>query len=94
MRIEEMRLDGNAAGGALRDVFAQEMTGAIATCGGCGSVGPVGTLLEYGRGMGVILRCPLCDAPMLRMVFTPGWIGLDASGIALLLIPQSPPDPG
>lgn len=94
MQIEEMRLDGNAAGGVLREVFAREMTGAIATCAGCGSVGPVGALLEYGRGMGVVLRCPRCDAPMLRIVLTPGWIGMDASGIALLLIPQSAPSPG
>jgi hypothetical protein len=94
MQIEEMRLDGNAAGGALRDVFAQEMTAAVATCGGCGSAGPVGALLAYGRGMGVVLRCPRCDAPMLRIVVTPGWIGVDASGIALLRIPQSAPGPG
>jgi hypothetical protein len=94
MKIEEMRLDGNAAGGALREVFAREMTGAIATCGGCGSEGPVGALLEYGHSMGVILRCPQCDSPMLRVVFTAGWIRMDASGIALLQIPQSPSSRG
>lgn len=85
MQTEEMRLDGNAAGGALREVFAQEMTGAIATCAGCGSVSPVGALLEYGQGMGVILRCPKCDVAMMRIALTPGWVRLDASGITLLL---------
>lgn len=89
MRTEEMRLDGNAAAGALRDVFAHEMTAAIATCTGCGSVHLVGTLLEYGHGMGVILRCPQCDTPMLRIVRTPGWVRMDPSGIALLIIPES-----
>jgi len=90
MKTEDMRLDGNAAAGALREVFAQEMTVAIATCIGCRWVGPLGELLEYGQGMGVILRCPRCDAAMLRMVRTPGWIRMDASGIAVLLIPERP----
>lgn len=88
MEIEAMRLDGNAAGGALREVFTQEMTGAVATCAGCGSEGPVGALLEYGNHMGVILRCPQCDAPLLRVVLASEWIRVDASGIALLIIPR------
>lgn len=91
MQIEDMRLDGNAAGGVLRDVFAQEMTEAIATCAGCGTAGPVGALLEYGQNMGVVLRCPKCDVAMMRIALTPGWKRLDASGTALLLIPQSTP---
>jgi hypothetical protein len=89
MLTEEMRLDGNAAAGTLRELFASDVTAALATCAGCGAVGPVGTLLEYGHGMGVVLRCPGCDAPMLRVVHTPGWLRVDASGIALLVIPES-----
>ena len=89
MQTEEMRLDGNAAGGILRDVFTHEMTAALATCVGCGSSGPVGALLEYGQGMGTVLRCPGCDAPVLRIVRTPGFIRLDASGALLLTIPES-----
>ncbi|HEX8361459.1 MAG TPA: DUF6510 family protein [Longimicrobium sp.] len=89
MQIEEMRLDGNAAGGALRDVFAMDVTAAVATCSGCRSAGPVGTLLEYGHAMGVILRCPHCDTAMLRIVHTPGWLRVDTSGIALLLVPEN-----
>jgi hypothetical protein len=88
MQSEEMRLDGNAAGGALRDVFAQDMTAALATCTGCGDEGAVGTLLAYGHGMGVVLRCPHCDAPMLRIVRARGWLHVDTSGIARLLVPE------
>lgn len=88
MHAEQMRLDGNAAGGALRDVFAWEATTALATCIGCGRTGPVGALLEYGQGMGVILRCPACDRAMLRIVRTPGWLRVDASGTSLLMIPE------
>jgi hypothetical protein len=89
MQIEEMRLDGNAAGGILRDVFTHEMTAALATCAGCESVGPVGALLEYGHGMGIVLRCPTCDTPVLRIARTPGHLRLDLSGIQLLTIPES-----
>jgi Family of unknown function (DUF6510) len=89
VKTEEMRLDGNAAGGVLREVFAREMTAALATCTGCGMTRPLGALLEYGHRMGVVLRCPTCDAAMLRLVGTPGWLRLDASGISILMIPES-----
>ena len=87
MQIEELRLDGNAAGGMLREVFAQEMTAAFATCSGCGAVGAVATLLEYGQPMGVILRCPSCDTAVLRIVRTPGGLRVDLAGVAFLSIP-------
>jgi len=88
MQTEEMRLDGNAAGGMLRDVFALEVTTALARCAGCGSVAAMGALLEYGQAMGVVLRCPTCDTAVMRMARTPGWIRVDASGISLLMIPD------
>lgn len=88
MKTEEMRLDGNAAAGVLREVFVREMTVAIATCIGCRWVGPLAELLEYGQAMGVILRCPQCDALMMRIVHTPGWIRMDMPGIAILQIPE------
>jgi Family of unknown function (DUF6510) len=88
MQIEEMRLDGNAAGGILRDVFTHEMTAALATCAGCRTIGPIGALLEYGHGMGIVLRCPTCDTPVLRIARTPGLLRLDLSGMLLLTIPD------
>jgi hypothetical protein len=91
MQTEEMRLDGNAAGGALRELFARDVTAALATCTGCGAVGPVAALLEYGLPMGVILRCPSCDAAVLRVVRTPGSLRVDASGISLLVVPDGVP---
>jgi Family of unknown function (DUF6510) len=88
MQIEELRLDGNAAAGALREIFAQEMTTAVATCVGCGTPHEIGALLEYGHGMGIVLRCPGCDAALLRVVRTPGRLLLDASGLSYLMIPE------
>ena len=89
MQIEEMRLDGNAVGGSLREVFAQDMTAALASCAGCGAAGPVGTLVEYGQGMGIVLRCPQCEAPVLRIARARGLVRLDLSGVMLLTIPES-----
>jgi len=89
MQTEDLRLDGNAAGGVLREVFAHEMTAAVATCAGCGTMGPLGALLEYGHRMGVVLRCPECDTPVLRIVLTAGLFRLDLSGLQLLTIPAS-----
>jgi len=87
MAPENMRVDGNAAAGTLRELFARDVTAATATCAGCRTARAVGELLMYGGPMGVILRCPSCDAPMLRMASTPGWVRVDAPGIALLAIP-------
>ncbi len=91
MQTEAMRLDGNSAGGALRDLFARDVTAAQATCAGCGAVHAVGALLAYGHAMGVILRCPGCEAVMLRLARTPGWLRVDASGVGLLVIPDERP---
>lgn len=91
MRTEEMRLDGNAAGGELRELFAREVTAALATCAGCGTTRAIGALLEYGQGMGVILRCPGCDTAIIRVARTPGWLRMDATGISFLMIPDAAP---
>ena len=91
MQTEEMRLDGNAAGGMLRDVFTHEMTAALGTCAGCRITGPLGALLEYGQPMGIVLRCPACDAAVLRIVRTPGLLHVDLSGVLMLAIPESAP---
>jgi hypothetical protein len=88
MQTEEMRLDGNAVAGSLLDVFAVDVTAAVATCAGCGAERLVGALLEYGHGMGVVLRCPGCDAVMLRVVRAGGYVRFDASGVSVLAIPR------
>ncbi|HZI40819.1 MAG TPA: DUF6510 family protein [Gemmatimonadaceae bacterium] len=90
MQTEEMRLDGNAAAGTLREVFARDVTAALARCSGCGATGPIGALLDYGHAMGVVLRCPSCDTAVLRIARTPGWIRVDAAGMAFLTIPENP----
>ena len=89
MQTEEMRLDGNAAAGTLREIFARDMTAALARCSACGDTAPMATLLEYGHAMGVVLRCPSCDSTVLRVARTPGWIRVDAAGVSFLMIPEN-----
>ena len=88
MQTEEMRFDGNAVAGSLLEVFAVDVTAAVATCAGCGAERLVGALLEYGHAMGVVLRCPGCDTVMLRVVRTPGYVRVDATGVSVLAIPR------
>ena len=64
---EPRHLDGNAAAGVLAELFVVEMTAARATCAGCGLAGPVGTLLLYAHGMGLVLRCPGCGDAVMRV---------------------------
>lgn len=68
---ERTHLDGNAAAGLLREVFAVEMTTASCTCLDCGRVSAVGGLHLYGGALGCVLRCPSCEALVLRVTSGP-----------------------
>jgi hypothetical protein len=68
--VSDPVLNGNAAGGRLREFFAAEITQAQIECQSCDYVATVGALPLYGGVMGVILRCPHCDAIVMRAVDT------------------------
>ena len=84
---DDGHLDGNAVGGLLRELFAVDMTAAHATCAACGTAGPVGALLRYGHRMGAVLRCPRCQASVLRVARTPGGHWLDITGARVVQVP-------
>jgi hypothetical protein len=86
MRDNNLRLDGNAAGGLLNEMFPFEMTAAEATCGGCGIMRPIGELILYRHGMGAILRCAVCDTALIRITNIRGYYRLDLSGMSCLQI--------
>ena len=50
------RLDGNAIGGVLAEIFGTEMTVAVGVCGSCGATGPVAELHVYVRAPGIVVR--------------------------------------
>ena len=86
MKDDDLRLDGNAAGGLLNEVFPFEMTTAEMTCAGCGTVKLFGEVMLYQHGMGAILRCPGCDTALIRITHVRGCYWLDLSGVSYLRI--------
>jgi hypothetical protein len=78
-------LDGNAAGGLLREVFAFDATAARTTCAGCARVAPIGELRLYAVEMGAILRCPSCNEAVVRIARTPRGLWLDLRGAATVV---------
>jgi Family of unknown function (DUF6510) len=74
------RLDGNAVGGLLREIFTMEMTTAETTCAGCGAVHEVGAVIVYMQAPGVVLRCPACEQVLMRIVQGRGRYWVDLRG--------------
>jgi hypothetical protein len=76
-------VDGNAVAGDLSAVFTGDLSGAVATCEGCGVSGAVATVMVY-EGMGEVLRCPECDSVLMRLMRVAGETRLDMRGVRLL----------
>jgi hypothetical protein len=85
--MEALRLDGNAVAGLLREVFAAEMTTAVGTCDGCGAVEAVGAVHVY-LAAGTVLRCPHCEAVLMKLVTDGKRMWIDVRGVRNLeLVP-------
>ena len=84
-----MRLDGNFAAGILSEVFVPDITMTRAMCANCETIRPLGALPVYGQTMGAVMRCPICDAVVLRVARTPSQLWLDSTGARLLLLPDA-----
>ena len=79
-----MTLDGNAAAGILRQVFAVEMTEAIGTCAGCGKAEAVGAVVVYDRAPCTVLRCPHCESVLAKLVTDGERVWVDLRGVRTL----------
>jgi len=84
-------LDGNAAAGALREVFAVDVTAATGRCAGCGRTEVFAAAHVYLQAPGLVARCAGCENVLLRVVVTPGQTWLDLRGLSYLRLPT--PDP-
>ena len=82
--MDENRLDGNAAGGILGEIFPFEMTSAQVACVSCGAVWRVGQAMVYMHEMGTIMRCATCDNPLIRVAHGSGRYWLDLRGVRYL----------
>jgi hypothetical protein len=80
-------LDGNAAAGALAEVFAVDITAATGRCAGCGRTDVFATATVYTDAPGLVARCPGCDHVLLRLVTTPAGTYLDLRGLTYLRLP-------
>lgn len=80
----DMKLDGNAIGGLLREIFAMEMTTAEGTCASCGAVHAVGQVVVYLNAPGAVVRCPSCDQVLMKIVQGRGKYWVDFTGIRCL----------
>ena len=81
------RLDGNAAAGALAELFAVDLTTARAQCASCGSTSMLGAHHLYADAPALVLRCPHCADVILRYAVQEGRVLLDLRGARLLAIP-------
>lgn len=79
-------LDGNAAAGALSEVFATDITGAEGQCAHCGAVKHFAETQVYVRAPGLVARCATCGNVLLRIVTAGDRTFFDMRGIAHLCI--------
>jgi hypothetical protein len=87
----QLRLDGNAAAGILREVFVQELSAARGACGSCGTVAQMGSqhLYMYPLSPGAVLRCHSCQNILMVVVHAAGRYRLGMQGLTWLEIPDS-----
>jgi len=83
MEAEDLKLDGNAIGGLMLELFGSDLTGAGSTCGSCGAHEQMARLDVY-TGAGIVVRCRHCEAVMIRIVQGRGRAWIDLSGTAAL----------
>jgi hypothetical protein len=81
--MDALKLDGNSVAGLLQEIFAVEMTTAIGTCDGCGASEAVGAIHVY-QGAGIVLRCPHCDNPLVKIVRDDTRVWIDLRGVRTL----------
>jgi uncharacterized Zn finger protein len=84
---DDLVLDGNAAAGALAEIYGDDMTTVLAECASCGQVDHVGGLLAFVHAPGIVLRCTACTTVIIRIVQTPQRTYVDVRGKRL---PQPP----
>jgi hypothetical protein len=86
MQIEDRRLDGNAAAGALGEIFPFEMTMAQIRCAGCAAIEPVGAEMVYMDAPGMVMRCIHCESVLMTIVHGGGRYWIEMRGVSCLQI--------
>jgi hypothetical protein len=84
MEDADLRLDGNAAAGLLGEIFVGDVTVWFGTCAACGLRAQLGAVHVYAHSPGVVLRCPRCEAVLMRIVQAESRYWLEVRGIRSL----------
>ena len=85
---DDRRLDGNAIGGLMLELFGVEMTTATGVCRTCGTADVVAQLEVYKDAPGTVVRCAHCQAVLMRIVRGPDRTWLDLSGLRSIELPR------
>ncbi|GHO87662.1 hypothetical protein KSZ_56680 [Dictyobacter formicarum] len=80
----ENKLDDNAAGDILQEIFPAEITQVQATCTRCGATSAIGALAVYMHRMGMVMRCPSCDTALIRVAQIKEHYRLDMQDVRIL----------
>lgn len=89
MHTEERRLDGNAAGGLLGEIFPFDMTSVWTLCSGCGSMDQLGAQMVYMDAPGLVMRCVHCNTVLIRVAKGGERYWLDLRGAVCLQIDEA-----
>ena len=87
----QLRLDGNAAAGMLREVFVYDLTAATGECATCGAIEQIGGQHLYMQALspGAVLRCRTCEGILMVFVHAGGRYRLGMQGLKWLEIRDS-----
>jgi hypothetical protein len=87
----QLRLDGNACAGLLREIFGRELTAARGACASCGNVAQIGSLHLYGypQGPGAVIRCSACENVVMVLVHAGARYRLAVQGFSWIEIADS-----
>ncbi len=77
-------VDGNAAAGALLSVFSIDITDADGQCAACGNIAAIARSRVYAFDPGIVLRCAVCEHPLMRIARGAGRTWLDVRGLTYL----------
>jgi endogenous inhibitor of DNA gyrase (YacG/DUF329 family) len=86
--MTDYHLDGNAIAGLLTEVFGNDMTSAERDCPACGNHSALGEQRAY-IGAGVVMRCPGCDRPTVRIATLRDRYVVQVTGSVKLEVPRS-----
>jgi hypothetical protein len=89
--MEDVFVDGNALGGALRTIFAVELTDAVGQCASCGRRSVLAEVRVYTRAPGLVARCAACQSVLLRLVPGPDRTWIDMRGLSVIEVPSALP---